>query len=574
VAIPYDEASMLEPDSDLERSGQLERSKRSWLTVAAFSLVLVPFLVAVAKLLFAGGGHIFLSDDISLIDLHTRRAMSLDQQLGVFDRFGWSHPGPALYYLLALVGWLLGSGAKALFLGATLINAAASLGILAVVRRRSGPLGTLLAAVIVLALLFVLSPTAAGSTAASETAMGLLMSPWNATVILIPFLLFVTLAAAGADRSPLSLLGALVLGSFLIQTDLSTAPVVVVLLVAGSAVALITVVGDRRRARASGKAAPGLLGARGWWLSGALLGLFVLAWIPPLSEEASGHPGNLTLIWRFFNAGYPGSSLSTSLRATVALVGVTIFGPQELLGNVQAAAPRHLLVGVLASGLLFVALGLGLVVAWRRAERYAAGLCAAALLGLATLVIALTRVVGTLFGYLVLWALGLVAAGVLGLGLVLGRALLGSVSTKATRGLGGLLVALCLVASVGLVVHIAGAPSLASVGDPQVARLATMVSQAVPPGSSVAVNDDGAGGPANRLEDLWRFFGLFDWLDDHGYHPTVNAFWRSQLGQRYLSTGHESWTVVLQSWSPPSVSMLGYRGRVGDMAVFARPGPP
>ena len=89
--------------------------------------------------LAAYGGRVDLADDLALIDLHTREALRWRQQVGPFDRFGWNHPGPSYFYLLTIPYRLLGSGARAAFVGATAISAAASLAVVWVVRRRRGP---------------------------------------------------------------------------------------------------------------------------------------------------------------------------------------------------------------------------------------------------------------------------------------------------------------------------------------------------------------------------------------------------------------------------------------------------
>lgn len=108
------------------------------MTAVAFAVVTVPFALALIRLLATSGRHVYLADDLALIDLHTRRALQWKQQLGVFDHNGWNHPGPTYFYLLSLVYRLLGSGARALYVGATAIDLLAALGCLAVVRRRTG----------------------------------------------------------------------------------------------------------------------------------------------------------------------------------------------------------------------------------------------------------------------------------------------------------------------------------------------------------------------------------------------------------------------------------------------------
>ncbi|HEX7443357.1 MAG TPA: hypothetical protein VF320_05695, partial [Acidimicrobiales bacterium] len=46
-----------------------------WLTVLAFAMVVVPFGIILGRLVLAPGQHLYLPDDLALIDLHDRRAL-------------------------------------------------------------------------------------------------------------------------------------------------------------------------------------------------------------------------------------------------------------------------------------------------------------------------------------------------------------------------------------------------------------------------------------------------------------------------------------------------------------------
>jgi len=82
-----------------------------WLTVLAFAVVVVPFGIILGRLVLAPGQHLYLPDDLALIDLHTRRALAWKQQLGVFDHNNWNHPGPSYFYLLSIAYRVLGAAA-------------------------------------------------------------------------------------------------------------------------------------------------------------------------------------------------------------------------------------------------------------------------------------------------------------------------------------------------------------------------------------------------------------------------------------------------------------------------------
>ena len=81
------------------------------------------------------------------------------------------------------------------------------------------------------------------------------------------------------------------------------------------------------------------------------------------------------------------------------------------------------------------------------------------------------------------------------------------------------------------------------------------------------VGDAGAGTRDTQLLDTEEFIGLVNLLDERGFRPTVNAFWKAQFGPGYLSDGHEDRVVTLSTWTPAAPAVDGYVGKVGDMAV-------
>ncbi len=167
------------------------------------------------------------------------------QQLGVFDHNNWNHPGPAYFYLVSLVYRVLGSSARSLFVGATLLNGLSAVACVAVVRRRTTAARALWAAVWVVVLVAVLAAAGPSATTYSESVLGALVSPWNPTVVLFPLLLLVLLCAGAVDRSAASLVGALLVGTFVVQTDISTAPLAVALVGPAAVAWAVTAVRDR-----------------------------------------------------------------------------------------------------------------------------------------------------------------------------------------------------------------------------------------------------------------------------------------------------------------------------------------
>ncbi len=533
----------------------------------AFGVVAVPFALAVVRLAVSPSAHLTLPDDLALIDLHTRRALAWKQQLGVFDHNGWNHPGPVYFYLLSVVTRVLGSGARSLFVGATLLNAGAALCCVAVVRRRTTPLRALWAALWVCLLASVLAASGPAATTYSESVLGALVSPWNPVVVVFPLLLLVLCCAGAVDRSAPSLVAALLVGSFVVQTDISTLPVVAVLVVVAGAIWVVTAVRDVRRGPPA-DGVPNAVGAQGTaggrpGRGGPLLvasGLVLLAliWLPPVLQEVGGHPGNLSLLYDFFTTPHPGQPVSAGLWSFAAACAILPVGPAELMGSVLGGTPLHAGVAVAAAVVAVLVAVAVLAVGLRERLRFAAGLGLLGLAGYAALVIGVTRVVGFVFGYLVVWAVALPVAACIGVGMLRvpsARAHRRRPPLTSTPGFRVGLAVVAVGAGVVLCVRVLALPPLDRASDPNVGRLAALVTPHLDRHGRVAVGDAGAGTTGTggtQLLDTEEFIGLVNLLDVTGYHPTVNHFWRSQFGPGYLQDGTEDRRVTLTTWTPAS----------------------
>ncbi|MDA8341455.1 MAG: hypothetical protein M0007_04455 [Actinomycetota bacterium] len=552
------------------------------MTAAAFAIVFAPFLVALVKLLAAPGHKIDLPDDLALIDFHTRRALAWQQQLGVFDRYGWNHPGPSYFYLLSIAYRILGSGARTMFIGATTLNMLAAGAVVEVVRRRTGPARALWAATWVCFLASVLAITGPVATTYSEGPLGALVSPWNPTIVIFPLLLFTVLCASSVDRSPRLLIAALVVGSFVVQTDISVLPVVAGLFVASAATCLVLYLADRRDesdivhatvsvADPRPPSTQGSVGQPHWWWSGLGSAVFVLMWIPPVIQQLTNHPGNFTLLVRFFTSGRTGQTAAAGAWSVVSAFAVLAEGPGEVMNAVLGSAPAHAVVGVVISASVAVVGTVTIIIGARQKNRVATGLAALGLIGCLVAGAAVTRVVGFVFGYLVIWAIALPIAILIAVGL-----LEFPIRLRGTRVLRLLLCTVGIVIAGVAATRTAAMPPLSTVSDPQVGQLVSLVTPAVGRNGTVYVDDAnaGAGGPNwIQLIDIERFIGLVNRLDQGGYHPVVGPSWKSEFGPGYLTNGHDTWVVRLTTWQPSSLELPGYRGKVGDMSVVVDDGP-
>jgi len=555
-----------------------------WLTALAFAVVALPFVVALIALLVQSSAHLTLADDLALIDLHTRKALAWHQQLGVFDRNNWNHPGPSFFYLLSLVYRVLGGGARSMFIGATLLNGLAAVACVGVVRHRTTPARTLWAAIWICWLVVLLAASGTVATTYSESVLGALVSPWNPMVVILPLLLLLLLCASAIDRSALSLLAAAVVGSYVVQTDISTLPLVAavagVALVVWAATALVDLV--RRRRGEGAEARRAAWSERRHWVTGSLLGagsllVLVVMWIPPISQEASNNPGNLTLVARFFRQQHGSYPIGVGWHSLLSVEGIAVQGPSEVMRSILGTVvlhPASAWVAMIVTGLAAVAAIVGGVV---QNNRLAIGLGALTLIGSVAVLVAATRVTGFVFGYLLVWGVVLPIAAMIAPGLLAlptggsGPSYRHSGGRTAPAGAPtGVRVALCLVAVVMCtvaVVRVTAIPSLTAASDPVVGHLAQLVGPSLRPGDTVSVGDAGAGTTNTKLLDTERFIGLVNLLQVQGYHPTVNHVWNVEFGSGFHQTGTESRQIVLTTWDPASPAQPGYVGRAGDMAV-------
>lgn len=218
---------------------------------------------------------VVLYGDQALLALGARRASGFHQLVGPYSRAGFHHPGPALFYLMAPFVNMFGGSGAGLYVAALVINAAAMVASVAVVWRGTGPWVAL---------------WSAGAIDLFALALGTatLREPWNPYLVVMPMVLFVVLWATACGGSVTAAVWATVVGSYEIQTHISTAPVVIVLL------AVMAVVLVRRRG-------PGPVKAASW--AGSVV--LVAMWVPPVVDLARNRPSNATRIWEFFTAGHP-----------------------------------------------------------------------------------------------------------------------------------------------------------------------------------------------------------------------------------------------------------------------------
>jgi hypothetical protein len=259
------------------------RAWRDPIALAAAALMLVPSIVAAVSAL----RHPWIpTNDWALIELRVRDVGTGDTPLlGPWSRFGWRHPGPLMFYVLALPYRLVPADRGLLFATAC-VNLAATLGYALVVLRHRR-----MQAVVALVGLAVL-----------QRGMGIdqLGDPWNPTILIVPFCLYLVLCleiATGRQRWPVPVAAGV--ASFVIQSHVGLAQPVLLLGVVALGLRWYFGRQDGAGSRPPGRGAWVAWVARVRWRAvvptAAVLGL---AWLPPLVDQVGGE-GNLGLLFRW-----------------------------------------------------------------------------------------------------------------------------------------------------------------------------------------------------------------------------------------------------------------------------------
>jgi hypothetical protein len=352
---------------------------RRWSALAAAAIAVAVGVPLVVTGIAGAARDWYPGGDWAVLELRTHDVgSSLTPLLGPYSRFGWNHPGPLLFWVLAAPYRLLGARSSGMLLGAALVNLAAVGGALALAWRRGRLVLVELTAALVGVAMVSLGPS-------------FLRDPWNPSVTVLPFLCFVLLVWSATDGDTVALpFGALV-GSFLVQAHVGFA-----LLVA--ALSVVAVVGYVR--------ATGSPRRPGWWRDrrGALIStaaILAVAWLPVLVDQVAGD-GNLGLLLSYFTGG---GDEPAGVGTAAGVVARELGGVAPWMGGLEPGDDSGALLTSPLSGLrvpvaAFVAAAVLAVVAGARsAFRFQVVVGVTALVGL----VSTSRVTGEVYAYLVRW---------------------------------------------------------------------------------------------------------------------------------------------------------------------------
>lgn len=337
------------------------------------AVVVVPFVVVLAAV--AGRSWAPTSDValemLQIDEVGTRHTPTT----GAWSRWGWNHPGPLLYFVLAPFTWVFGNVGA--LIGVAVVNAAAVIASVLLARRRGGDRLAALVGLVVVLLCTALEPE-------------LWINPWNPWVGLLPMLCYMLLVWSIAERD-VALLPYLVgVGTFIVQAHAGFAPVIVGVGLTGAVLAW------RPRRLVSQKVVPppGLVRS----LVIALI-VGIVLWLPPMIGELTRDPGNLSLLFDFVrDPPEAAAGWHVAWRVMTAEIGVPgawMTGNELDLVDLDPQPLPAIMV-------LTVAAVLGSIAAWR-GHRSAGRLAALSIISTLIGLFATSRVLGPTYDYIMRW---------------------------------------------------------------------------------------------------------------------------------------------------------------------------
>jgi hypothetical protein len=369
-----DAEAVSEDGGEQDASPRRSRLPRSWPTLLIGALVLAPVAAVCASLI---GRHYLPGGDealelLRIEDVGTRHT----PLLGAYSRWGWAHPGPALFWALAPFYRLL--GATGVPIGMGILNGLAIAGVIVVAHRRGGYELAALAG-----LMMALLVRAFG--------LSLLVDIWNPWAAFLPFVLFVMLAWSAICRDWVMLPLAVFVGSFVVQAHAGYLPVVGPLLGIALAFAIYDVcrrgITTEQRERA----------LRRLIVTG---GVALVMWIPALVQQIFSNDGNLAALLSYIR--HPSDAV-VGWTAAYGILGAQLRPVAPWVSasdaNVGFAASSAVWPGAV---MLLVVIATGLLALWR-GQRDPARLSAVVVILVCSAVLGTAKLTGLPYTYVTRW---------------------------------------------------------------------------------------------------------------------------------------------------------------------------
>jgi hypothetical protein len=318
-------------------------------------VLLCTFGVLALAMMAQQGPAQWLTGDGAIIELYTIHATRGVQRLGAYSQYGWHHPGPAFFYLLAPLYVLGGRGASALSAGALAINGISVIVIGWVVRRKTDA-SVLLATAVCVALLVYCARVPL-----------LLTSAWNPHIPVLSLAALIIVSAALCSGHIGLLPVAVALGSFIMQAHVGLVPVAAGVLFAAVVSLVIQVrhIGQWREF---------------WTWVNVSAWVLVGFWLLPVAEQLMESPGNLSQLWRFFILDdRSGQAVTVSWRAWGDMLA-GVFRPDFYLALGGRLIPSSGISSPILATCVVTTLPVVAVRAWQTHQRFHSALALVCLL--------------------------------------------------------------------------------------------------------------------------------------------------------------------------------------------------
>jgi hypothetical protein len=443
--------------------------------------------------------------------------IGLPGRIGTFQRLG-SHPGPISFYALWPFYMVFGASNFGMLAAASILNILAAGAALWIALRRGGAA-------------LVIAVGAALALIMRYYGPVLLTQPWNPYMPMLWFLVYLLAvwSVLAEDFAPLWLL--VFAGTFCMQTHISYEALVGLLLV----VTVASLIRSWYRRRNDRDARTAMI--RPIVIS---VGLGVLLWLPPVVQQFTGHPPNLSILYDYFT-NPPERVVGYHAGLNLVLLHLN---PWWLINRDDPTT------GSILPGLVLLLAWIGSAyVAWRRRARELLLLDLAIAVALVAGLASASRIFGYVWFYLTLWGWGL-AAFVL-LATIWGWSLLieGSRSTAANRVRQWWPAAVAVIGVVLVASFVAQSTSL----DPPEARIADGV-RAVLPATERAIDRGQVAGGGRNGRYLITYsdsvhigsqaYGLLAALERHGYHVGFPESFRVIVRNRRVLSDAQATAVI------------------------------
>ena len=477
------------------------------------------------------------------------------EELGLYSRFGWSHPGPSYFYFLLPFYEAFGEQPIAMAVGAIMLNLIAVGGVIAAAARVVGRELALWSALVLAVFMATVQPTS-------------LRDWWTPFAIILLFALFTALCAAVAAGRLAALPLAALSGSVVVQMHVGAAGGVGVIAAAALVLYVVCRLVEREPLiERAGRGVRATLRGVAPILIAIVVG--VVVWLPPLVEEAQHSPGNLSRVKDFLRS-QPASHSTWEARWTIVSSYAVLPQGFDSFGRPEAGVPDPVRPSGFSTAWVVVTLLLtlaGAILGFLRRRWFAASLCTFALLLVPVAYYALQRVAGPLWPYLILWLASGGLTAWIGIGGALGpelaRLRAGALRRAVVPVLGG---ALALVTVVN-VVAVIGLPAVKDDHDDEDVPAAARIVDRY-------LDERGSERPLLEVpaDERWETAaGVAVALRRDGREPAVDpgAF---HFGTHMAPTGREDAHVVLAgpgSQPAPDASLVEL-GQAGDTYIYAR----